>query len=111
MNPVKITWAGGAVTLDGNMLEPGTEGVLIGNGLAAWPTVSTRLWSADAKTYTVVDDGTDGPLGGWNGTTVTPDLIRAMLAHPEAVPTIVQLMQEDPELGPRIVEAVMGSMG
>ena len=109
MQPVKIKWIGQPYMLgDGVLLRPGEEGVLVAPNTAAWPEVTSQLYTLPPQEglYTVVAGG----LGGWDGTTVTPELIRAVLAHPNAISTLVQILQDDPELGPKIIQGVMAGL-
>ena len=107
MKPVKIQWTGASCTLDNGTLVAGTEGVLVGPNLAAWPSITNTLYSAPEGQYRVVADN----LGGWDGATVTPDLIRTVLNHPSAIATLVDVMNSDPDLGPKVVQGVMAGLG
>ncbi len=115
MHPVKIKWTGPRCTLDdngdnpGTHLAPGDVGVLVGNNLAAWPGKGARLYLAYPEQYEVLAAGES--LGGWDGSTVTPELIQAVLAHPNAISTLVEVMNADPELGPKIIKGVMDGLG
>lgn len=117
--PCKIRWTGPSVDLsdsNGNeigSIESGTEGVLVYPGLAVFSPDLGILLEVEADNYEVVPSTTEAPnaiLGGWDGTTITPELIHAILSLDAAIPTLVQVMNDNPELGPKVVQGVMAGM-
>jgi hypothetical protein len=106
MQPVKIQWNSAPVALDNGTLHTGTEGVLVGPSLAAWPSITNTLYSVPLASCKILS----ADLGGWDGTTVTPDLILALLSHPDAIGVLVETMNTNPELGTKVVQGVMAGM-
>ena len=112
--PCKIRWTGPTSTLssptgfgDMGRLSKGAEGILVYPGLAAFSPDLALLYQVDEADYEVLD-ATD--LGGWDGATVTPVLVKTLLDLEEAIPTLVEVMQGNPELGSKIVQSVMAGM-
>tara|TARA_R110000851_G_scaffold52444_5_gene124838 strand:- start:149 stop:469 length:321 start_codon:yes stop_codon:yes gene_type:complete len=106
MQPIRIKWNSAPVALDNGTLTTGTEGVMVGPGLAAWPSITNTLYSVPLSNCEVLSSD----LGGWDGTTVTPDLILALLSHPDAIAVLVQTMNAHPELGTKVVQGVMAGL-
>ncbi len=119
MTPCKIIWTGpdfDLPSLDGGHLgrvTAGAEGVLVYPGLAAFSPDLALLYRVDAEHYDVHSPGdasADAALGGWDGVTVTPVLVKTLLDLDDAIPTLVKVMNENPALGPKVVQGVMAGM-
>ena len=112
--PCNIRWAGPKAALttpDGNevaVLTPGTPGVLVFPGLVAWSPDLALLYRVDEAQLEAVEAAT--ALGGWDGTTVTPELVSAILQQDSAISTLVEVMNGDEALAPKIVQGVMAGM-
>ena len=117
MTPCKIIWTGPDFDLpspDGSHLgrvTAGAEGVLVYPGLAAFSPELALLYRVDDTHYTIQSAPTNGgDLGGWDGETITANLVKTLLDLDEAIPTLVQVMNDNPELGPKVVQGVMSGM-
>ena len=110
--PCKIIWTGPDFDLpspDGTThlgrVTAGHEGVLVYPGLA---TFHPDL--AEASHFSRGAETGNGALGGWDGTTVTTMLVKTLLDLDNAIPTLVQVMKDNPDLGPKVVQGVMAGM-
>jgi hypothetical protein len=114
LTPCNIRWTGPKAALtspDGTqvaVLTPGTPGVLVYPGLVAWSPDLALLYRVDDTNIEAVESST--ALGGWDGTTVTAELVGAILQHDDAIPTLVEVMNSDESLGPKVVQGVMAGM-
>ena len=115
--PCKITWTGPDFDLpspDGTShlgrVTAGSTGVLVYPGLAAFSPDLALLYRVEEAHFTCVAPTSRDDLGGWDGTTITPTLIRTLLNHVETVPILVQVMTDDPDLGPKVVQGIMAGM-
>ena len=117
--PCKIRWTGPTCTLPSptggesmGHVAQGAEGVLVYPNLASFSPNLALLYRVDPSHYEVIkEEGSNGAFGGWDGTTVTPELLKALLDLDDAIPTLVQVMAENPALGPKVVQGVMSGMG
>ncbi len=113
--PCKIKWTGPQATLvspqSGETLYtvmPGSEGVLVYPGLASFHPDLALLYKVEEGHYAPTPP--EGDLGGWDGQTVTPALVKQLLDLEEAIPTLVKVMNDNPDLGPKVVQGVMAGM-
>jgi hypothetical protein len=118
--PCRIRWIGETLELAGadgedlGKIESGDEGVLLDSDLALF-LLDLAPFAVDADSYELVHPPptittTSEGFGGWDGVTITPEFIKAVLSLPSAIPTLVEVMKADPSLGPKVVEGVMAGM-
>ena len=115
--PCKIIWTGPDFDLpspDGTThlgrVTAGNEGVLVYPGLATFHPDLAILYRVEASHFSRVAETGNGALGGWDGTTVTTTLVKTLLDLDNAIPTLVQVMKDNPDLGPKVVQGVMAGM-
>ena len=116
--PCKIKWTGPQASLvspqSGETLYtvmPGSEGILVYPGLASFHPDLALLYRVEDGHYSLSsEDSSDGDLGGWDGKTVTAALLKQLLDLEEAIPTLVKVMNDNPDLGPKVVQGVMAGM-
>ena len=114
-SPCRVKWTGPKAALtspDGTevaVLTAGTPGVLVFPGLVAWSPDLALLYRVDEAQLEAAEAPT--ALGGWDGTTVTPELVNAILRQDSAIATLVEVMAGDEDLAPKIIQGVMAGMG
>ncbi len=112
--PCNVRWTGPKAALTSHegtevaVLTTGPPGVLVFPGLVAWSPDLALLYRVDETHLEAADAPT--ALGGWDGTTVTPELVSAILQQDAAIPTLVEVMNSDETLGPKVVQGVMAGM-
>ena len=114
--PCKFLWNGPPINLSNpngegslGIVKQGHEGVLVYPGLAAFSPDLALLYKVD-EAHIDTDLPLTGGLGGWDGKTVTPALVKALLELDGAIPTLVKVMNDNPDLGPKVVQGVMAGM-
>ena len=120
--PCTVRWTGPKAVLTSPegaevaTLTPGVEGVLVYPGLVSFHPDLALLYRVDETHIEVIDAPLVIPdpataLGGWDGKTITPALVRGILSLDAAIPTLVAVMNDDDDLGPKIVQGVMAGLG
>ena len=115
MTPCKIRWTADTYQLTdhaGNLMgsvTAGADGVLVYPGLAAFSPDLAMLYQVEEGQYETLD-GTSHDLGGWDGETVTADLVKTLLGLDSAIPMLVEVMNDNPDLGPKVVQGVMAGL-
>lgn len=118
--PCKFRWNGPAINLANpnggatlGVVQAGQEGVLVYPGLAAFSPDLALLYRVDESHLEIEATSPSRAEGlcGWDGQTVTPALVKALLEQDDAIPTLVEVLNDNPDLGPRVIQGVMAGMG
>ena len=101
-----LTWRGGpVVTARGETIQPGAAVVFLNPGrrsdlaVCACPPDASLDGPPEAPLVLLPFAELEAtPLGGWDGVTLTPELLRALLLHPDIATVARGVVEEAPEL-------------